>query len=297
MFKQLNEALEKLLEGSVVSFADYKRQKRNKEFMDRFGDELEKSTELLKQQYLTVSIDKIKVLFCEAPNGNPHFDMEEYAYENFQKIAYAVDYLNQAKGNLDKCDIEIFLSADDGDKQSFRHTITLGDGKQECDIYSLILNKLSKLEDKKVLIDNDPAPYEERYYKGLVKEYGLDKKEEPEQATYIKDYTKDPQDVQVGDILVRNWGYSMVLVDFYKVIEVIKRKLTHVRLAKLEKRAVKGDLSQGEVIPTQTTVKNYLVDGKRFRVGVRWAKDVVCQVDDHACYYWNGEPQRLDTMD
>jgi hypothetical protein len=89
----------------------------------------------------------------------------------------------------------------------------------------------------------------------------------------------------------------MVLVDFYKVIEVIKRKLTHVRLAKLEKRAVKGDLSQGEVIPTQTTVKNYLVDGKRFRVGVRWAKDVVCQVDDHACYYWNGEPQRLDTMD
>jgi hypothetical protein len=297
MFKQLNEALEKLLEGNVVSFAGYKRQKRNKEFMDAFGAQMEKDIQDLKAQYLTVSIDKIKVLFCEAPNGNPHFDMEEYAYENFQKIAYAVDYLNQAKGNLDKCDIEIFLSADDGDKQSFRHTITLGDGRKECDIYSLILNKLSNLEDKKVLIDNDPAPYEERYYKGLVKEYGLDKKEEPEQATYIKDYTKDPQDVQVGDILVRNWGYSMVLVDFYKVIEVIKRKLTHVRLAKLEKRAVKGDLSQGEVIPTQTTVKNYLVDGKRFRVGVRWAKDVVCQVDDHACYYWNGEPQRLDTMD
>ena len=294
MFKQLNEALEKLLEGNVVSFADYKRQKRNKEFMDKFGDELEKSTQLLKQQYLTVSIDKIKVLFCEAPNGNPHFDMEEYAYENFQKIAYAVDYLNQAKGNLDKCDIEIFLSADDGDKQSFRHTITLGDGKQECDIYSLILNKLSKLEDKKVLIDNDPAPYEERYYKGLVKEYGLDKKEEPEQATYIKDYTKDPQDVQVGDILVRNWGYSMVLVDFYKVIE---RKKASVKLAKLENKVVDGDPSRGHVVPGDSIVENKTVDGKLFRIGVKWSKEVVCQVDGHTVHYWNGKPQYVDTWD
>lgn len=294
MFKQLNEALEKLLEGNVVSFADYKRQKRNKEFMDKFGDELEKSTQLLKQQYLTVSIDKIKVLFCEAPNGNPHFDMEEYAYENFQKIAYAVDYLNQAKGNLDKCDIEIFLSADDGDKQSFRHTITLGEGRKECDIYSLILNKLSKLEDKKVLIDNDPAPYEERYYKGLVKEYGLDKKEEPQQAAYVKDYTKDPQDVQVGDILVRHSGYSVTLVDFYRVIE---RTKACVRLAELENKTVDGDPSMGHVIPTETIVKNNTVDGKLFRIGVKWAKDVVCQVSDHACYYWNGKPQYIDTWD
>ena len=294
MFKQLNEALEKLLEGSVVSFADYKRQKRNKEFMDRFGDELEKSTELLKQQYLTVSIDKIKVLFCEAPNGNPHFDMEEYAYENFQKIAYAVDYLNQAKGNLDKCDIEIFLSADDGDKQSFRHTITLGEGRKECDIYSLILNKLSKLEDKKVLIDNDPAPYEERYYKGLVKEYGLDKQEEPQQAAYVKDYTKDPQDVQVGDILVRHSGYSVTLVDFYRVIE---RTKACVRLAELENKTVDGNPSMGHVIPTETIVKNNTVDGKLFRIGVKWAKDVVCQVSDHACYYWNGKSQYIDTWD
>lgn len=299
MFKQLNEALEKLLEGNVVSFADYKRQKRNKEFMDKFGDELEKSTQLLKQQYLTVSIDKIKVLFCEAPNGNPHFDMEEYAYENFQKIAYAVDYLNQAKGNLDKCDIEIFLSADDGDKQSFRHTITLGDGKQECDIYSLILNKLSKLEDKKVLIDNDPAPYEERYYKGLVKEYGLDKKEKPEQAPEQapEDYAKDPQDVQVGDILVRPWGYSMVLVTFYKVIEVIRNKTTHVKLAELQDKVVDGDASRGHVVPRDNIVKNKTIDGKKFKVGVKWAKDVVCRVQGDSCYYWDGKPQYIDTQD
>lgn len=294
MFKQLNETLEKMLEGNVVSFADYKRQKRNKEFMDKFGAQMEKDMQDLKAQYLTVSIDKIKVLFCEAPKGNPHFDMEEYAYENFQKIAYAADYLNQAKGNLDKCDIEIFLSADDGDKQSFRHTIILGDGRNECDIYSLILNKLSKLEDKKVLIDNDPAPYEERYYKSLVKEYGLDKKEEPEQATYIKDYTKDPQDVQVGDILVRNWGYEMVLVDFYKVIE---RKKSSVKLAKLENKVVNGDPSRGRVVAGDSIVENKTVDGKRFRIGVKWAKDVVCQVDGHACYYWNGEPQYVDTWD
>lgn len=292
--KIINEELEKIIEGSVVSFADFKRKKRNKEFMHKFGAEMEKDVQDFKAQYLTVSIDGIKILFCEGPKENPHFDDTLYSYESFQKIAYAVDYLNQAKGNLDKCDIQIFLSADDGDKQDFRHTITLGDGKEECDIYSIILNKLSRVEDKKVLIDNDPAPYEENYYKGLVKEYGLDKKEEPQQAAYVKDYTKDPQDVQVGDILVRSWGYSMVLVDFYKVID---RKKASVKLAKLENKTVDGDPSRGHVIPTETTVENRTVDGRLFRIGVKWAKDIVCQVDGHACYYWNGKPQYIDTWD
>ena len=49
-FKELNETLQKFLEGDVISFNAFKRNKmaqqrkqRNQEFVDKYGDELQKS--------------------------------------------------------------------------------------------------------------------------------------------------------------------------------------------------------------------------------------------------------------
>ena len=156
-FKKLNEQLIKFMEGDVVSFADFKRQKRNKEFLDQHGAEMQKDIDKFKQNTLLVEIEKIKVLSCEGPKDNPYFEEgEELSYENFQEKLYALDYMNQIMEKLDKCDFEVYLKASDNDEQTLRMKAVLGDGRNECDIFTRLEIKLRNVE-KDVMIINDPV--------------------------------------------------------------------------------------------------------------------------------------------
>ena len=294
-FKKLNEQLNKFLEGDVVSFMDYKRNKiarrreeRNAEFEKEFGDEIEKEL----NKFILVEIEKVKVLACEGPIKNPHFEPgEEFSYENFQEDLWARDYMNQIMEKYDKCDIELYLSTNT-EKQTFRMRCTIGGGKEECDIYQQLEMRLKG--DKEVVIKNDPVKYNENYYKQLVKEYDIKApiKEDPLAASYVKDYskggTKKPEDVEIGDILYGSW-----LTHFYKVIGKTSRS---VKLARLGSKIVSGDSWQGKCIPTEEIVKDQYVDGKNLRIGTKWSDTVVCQVAGHGVDYWDGKPKSFDTL-
>ena len=110
----------------------------------------------------------------------------------------------------------------------------------------------------------------------------------------IVSQSSTPQEVEVGDILECNWGYSMSLVDYYKVIE---RKKASIKLAKLETKIVSGDGGRGTCIPTDKTKPDQYVDGKLFRIGYKYDNKVVCSVNGHSCYYWDGKPGSFDTWD
>ena len=306
-FKKLNEQLNKFLEGDVVSFADFQRRKnaeRRKERSDAFlaqhGAEMQKEIDKFKQNTLMVEIEKIKVLSCEGPIKNPHFESgEEFSYEHFQEELYARDYMNQIMEKVDKCDFEVYLKASDGDEQTLRMRATIGEGRNECDIFTRLEIKLRNVE-KDVMIINDPVKYNENYYKSLVKEYGIQApvKEDPMDKPYIKDYsnngTKTSQDVEVGDILECNWGATMSLVDYYKVIE---RKKSTIKLASLKTQNISGDGWAGTCIPTEETIRDQYVDGKLFRIGYKYDNKVVCSVNGHSVYYWDGKPGSFDRND
>jgi len=299
-FKKLNEQLNKFLEGDVVSFADFKRQKRNKEFLAQHGAEMQKDIDKFRQNTLLVEIEKIKVLFCEHPKDNSYFkEGEELSYENFQERLYALDYMNQIMEKLDKCDFVVYLKASDNDKQTLRMTAVLGEGRNECDIFTRLEIKLRNVE-KDVMITNDPVKYNETYYKSLVKEYNIQPpvKEEPLKASYVKDYskggTKTAQDVEIGDILSRMSGAGMTQWHYYRVI---RKTGSSVWLEALAVKRISGDGWTGKCIPTEEVIKDQDVDGKRFQLGYKYDKHVVCSVNGHSCYYWDGKPDNYNDLD
>lgn len=305
-FKQLNEELKQILEGDVVSFADFKnrktaerRKERSAEFLKQHGDELQAQLDKFNDSALVVTIDKIKVLWAEGPIKNPHYEPgEEFSYENFQEDLYARDYMNQIQEKYDKCEFEIFWTQNDGlYNQSMKMRVTIGGGREECNIFETFEMILDQKNDRRVMITNDPVKYNENYYKQLAKEYGIEPpvKENPLNDPIVKSYVRNtPQEVEVGDILECNWGYSMSLVDYYKVIE---RKKASIKLAKLETKIVSGDGGRGTCIPTDKTKPDQYVDGKLFRIGYKYDNKVVCSVNGHSCCYWDGKPGSFDTWD
>lgn len=308
-FKKLNEQLIKFMEGDVVSFMDYKRNKvaqrrkeRNAEFEKQFGDELQKTQDEWNKNNILITIDKIKVNWAEGPIKNPHYDPgEEFSYEDFQEDVWARDYMNAIKESYDKCDITIFITTNQGFyNREYNYRFTIGGGKEECDVYHALELIVKSKEGKTPVITNDPVKYNENYYKSLAKEYGIQEpvKEDPLKAPYVRDYskggTKKAEDVQVGDILTCSWGYSMTIVDYYKVIE---KKAKSIKLAALEVKNISGDGWSGQCMPGENTKPDNKVDGKLFRIGAKWSKDLVCQVGGHSCYYWDGKPDSFDRND
>lgn len=308
-FKKLNEQLNKFLEGDVVSFMDYKRNKvaqgrkeRNAEFEKQFGDELQKTQDEWNKNNILITIDKIKVNWAEGPIKNPHYNSgQEFSYENFQEDVWARDYMNAIKESYDKCDITIFVTTNQGEfNREYKYRFTIGGGKEECDIYQALELIVKSKEGKTPVITNDPVKYNENYYKQLAKEYGIQApvKEDPLNEPYVKDYsnngTKTPQEVEVGDILYRVGGYSMTYYDYYKVID---KKKASIKLQNIGVKNISGDGWSGTCIPADKPEKDQYVDGKLFRIGYKYSKDTVCRVNGHSCYYWDGKPDYFNEMD
>lgn len=285
--KKLNEELRALLEGDVVSFTDFKRQK-----------EAEKN---LKNAF-QINIKKITIKWCETAFGIKFFkDNEEMSYEDFQKRVYVADYFLQQNKSYCKCayiaDIDLTENGKT-EEETYEGRIYLGEGKENVNLLVNMEQFINESTGKAVFFDNVPVIMKDSEIESLSKIYKTPYKE-PEknvadvsQNSLIKDYsnneTKTAQDVEVGDILYVSWGYDMTIVDFYRVIERKKASI------KLETLAHKFTPQQDKVIPIDKVIPNDKVDGKLFRLSKHYG---VCQINGHIARYWNGKPKYYNTMD
>ena len=285
--KKLNEELRALLEGDVVSFADFKRQK-----------EAEKN---LKDAF-QINIKKITIKWCETAFGIRFFkDNEEMSYEDFQKRVYVADYFLQQNKGYCKCayiaDIDLTENGKT-EEETYEGRIYLGEGKENVNLLVNMEQFINESTGKAVFFDNVPVIMKDSEIESLSKIYKTPYKE-PEknvadvsQNSLIKDYsnneTKTAQDVEVGDILYVSWGYDMTIVDFYRVIEKKKASI------KLECLAHKFTPEQDEVVPIDKVIPSNKVDGKLFRLSKHYG---VCQINGHIARYWNGKPKYYNTMD
>ena len=111
----------------------------------------------------------------------------------------------------------------------------------------------------------------------------------------MRDVYHDPSVPKVGDILYSSWGYSMTLVDFYKVIKVSPSGKS-VTLQKLESEVVSGDSMTGYKMPTQYVdrrerpIKNKRVkpDNDRYSVKLNSSANA---------YKWDGKKKYFNTLD
>ena len=105
--------------------------------------------------------------------------------------------------------------------------------------------------------------------------------------------------LNVGDILYSQWGYSMVLVDFYKVIKVTPKMVTLVKIESKDD-VVTGFLC-GTVMPDPTNLEKGrmgapIVFTRKRRGPDGWG---VCG-DYHghsSAHRWDGEPVSYNHCD
>lgn len=140
--------------------------------------------------------------------------------------------------------------------------------------------------------------------KGLTKQQASDLIGELKSGKKIEDKTTDEKNqkegenalVKVGDIYHRQFGYSMTINSYYKVLNVKGKKAEVIELAK---KAVKGSLMQGDVVPeedtprsknTQSTIALIKPDGS---LRIRFMGD-----GNYDTYHkWDGQPDYEDHMD
>jgi len=95
--------------------------------------------------------------------------------------------------------------------------------------------------------------------------------------------------LEVGDIVVSSWGYSMTIVDFYEVVELVANNAAIMQ--KISQKVVSGEAGySGECIG----LKGMYV-GNPFRV--THIKNGECKIDGHHASKWDGKPRYFNRMD
>ena len=101
-----------------------------------------------------------------------------------------------------------------------------------------------------------------------------------------------------GDILYSSWGYTMRLVDFYKVISSSK---SFVKLAHLvDYNSQQDEYGQaGKKMPKlDQTEPDSNVDGRRFKVHIRDDGKAFVKINNYEwAEMWDGKPKSFDTYD
>ncbi len=98
------------------------------------------------------------------------------------------------------------------------------------------------------------------------------------------------EDLTPGLILECTWGWSMTIVDFYRVVG--RWGKAHVTLEKLGKKIVKGDGMVGECVPDTEKVVDHITN-------VFYSKKYgALKLSDHQILsIWNGRPCYHNHMD
>ena len=304
-------------EGDVVSLLDDKDKKndnfvkRNVQPEDIFSDdELKDIENTINDNTLHIKIEGVKVTSCDKLYGVTLFSNgDTNYYEGFQDKVYSVDYTLEKLNETVRLGVIAYLTIDEMPEQKeFHASIILGSGRYDVNLMDIIEERSERELDKRVEFSNKVVQYYDNRYE---KEFNIFKQriengkkklnkeieKVPDNQNFVRDYRKDPMDVQVGDVLVCIWGYSMTLVDYYRVTE---RKAKSIRLEKLQTKILTGGGYQGTCMPTSEVASERQqedVKNKLFRIGASWSKDVVCRVKDHGCYFWDGKPDSYDHMD
>ena len=306
-FKKLNESLQKFLEGDVISFTDFRRNKiaqrrkeRNAEFEKQFGDEINKELE----NYLLMEINKVDIVWAEGriDGKNSFEDGQSFSFEEFQKRAFEYNYVNELQDHVDKVKVTVHFTGKEKGKDIDETTnvmLYLGEGDKESDlIYVLqrLLQEYCQTNNLELIIKNDPVDFDKNklQYAQVIEKPEEKEEVNPLQKDYSNGGTKLGTEVEVGDIVTSTWGYSMTLVDFYKVID---KKKASIKLQHLETKPVEGGQGRGKLVPIDVVKPDKEVDGKLFRIGVKWDNKIVCKVKGHYADYWDGKPKSYDTWD
>lgn len=98
-----------------------------------------------------------------------------------------------------------------------------------------------------------------------------------------------PHDYKEGDVLCCSWGYSMTIVDFYRVTKVIGKQT--VQLESLSKTSVDGNGWHGHLLPDLNSAGT---PAGRFRVS---SGDSVKIGHSQYAHKWDGNAKYYNTMD
>lgn len=93
-------------------------------------------------------------------------------------------------------------------------------------------------------------------------------------------------EIKTGSILYSSWGYSMCLVNFYKVIGRTEKRLY---LQELKEEIVSGDSWHGHVMPADQIKKDDKLKATFSRGCFR--------IDGHRLQLFDGKPKMIDTLD
>lgn len=314
--KHLTECIQRFInEAQVIDFNAYKNKK-----LGQTQDNLAVDTNTRERRstgVITVTINKIVVTGSEGSIKYPWFDGgEELSYEEFQKRIDKYDqvirYVRDA--GYDKVWFRAEVSINGEDDININERVDLGDGRHgrsAIDVRGILYNRLLdadgvtdvnitnsrpayNLMKVELLLKKKNATGDDEKCQNYLKEALSVSNEQPESNDIpSKDYTKQPTDVEVGDILCASWGYSMTIVDFYRVV---KRTKATVWLEQLESRNVSGDGWSGTCVPVNKVKPNKDVDGKPFRINTK-PFSFVCKVKSAYLEYWTGKPKAFDRND
>lgn len=304
IYEELNDKVVAFLEGEVIDFAKYKKEKEVDELTDGVFDD----NNTIKVRIQSVSPKKCVI------EGVDVFDEIAYSVNEFQtklmalNKLYAIDRIdenpeivyNYSASTLD----QVLAKGDDGFTGTLSVHIT--DCRYDYVITNAIVADIEKKTGKQVIVVSDEKAILHDEVDAAVDEYrklfaratkGSDKKVDFAPAKdYSNEGAKYGQDVEVGDILYSTLSYGSTSYTFYKVVE---RKPASIKLVQLAKSTQMINDDDGRVVPTEGFVKNNYVDGKTIRIHKSrgdW-DNVVCKVNDYNCYYWNGQPKRETYMD
>ena len=292
IFEELNNKLEKLLEGDVVSFTDFKKAK-----------EAEKALDGASEDVVHITLEGVNTQNY-AINGTAILESSVlYNFKELQTIFYALDKLQEGEGIPFKYKAGMIVE-ENGEKERFVHEgyITIGQGAEQANMLNELEPYMDKVCGKTTIFDGDLIPSESDVQKKLIELQKNLRKENKVNADLApaKDYSngdkKFGQDVETGDILYYSYNYGSTQHYFIKVLE---RKGQTLKLAKLKKSVDLRNDDDGRVVPTNEIMPDRDIDGKVFRVHKSkgdW-DNVVCKIDGRNCYYWDGIPKRETYMD
>lgn len=276
-FKELNEAIERLLEGDVVSFTDYKRKKEGN---------------LDNTVYVDISMIRCENTETAAGNRLP-LNIQKgmrYTYEQFQDAVYKNDTILKKIDDTIKIQFtaRIFLQFGNQDKVSEAYDDSLVLGTQAPNDIQAIIERRIRHKHSEIQGTDEIVFIQQRVERGNY-DKELDQFEQPKQhnvQTLEGTHKNSNEFPEVGDIIYYTYGYDSTHAKFFRITDVLKAS---IKLQRLEYTYTSGDWMNGEVAPIDKVIDDKDVDGKTFRI------NNVAKINGHYADYWNGNPVAVDS--
>jgi hypothetical protein len=116
-------------------------------------------------------------------------------------------------------------------------------------------------------------------------------------AEFRLDDDIDPSTPKVGDILYSSWGYSMTIVDFYKVLKVTPSGKS-VSVQRLQSKTVEGHAGyEGYVMPTEHEATDRDTFFRNKRVSPSGQGYSITLTSCQTAFTWDGKKKYFNRMD